>query len=165
MYENHVESIGSALSTIRRTAEATALRMMITDQTKDNDQPVVVLADFNDSAQSNTLDIITGQSRYLREPWSKGERDTGLYSVGVLQALRSLRDVHYTYNHEGFRETLDHILVSRELYDHSEKREWGFREMLTLNDHLDDTNHKDSGNSDHGVVMAKFEYRPARRTG
>lgn len=135
--------------------------MMITEQTKDNGQPVVVLADFNDSAQSNTLDIITGQSNYLRAPWSRGGSDTGLYSVDVLQSLRNLRDVHYTYNYQGLRQTLDHILVSCELYDHSKNREWSFREMLTLNDHLDDTNHKISGNSDHGVVMAKFEYRPA----
>ena len=122
----------------------------------------IVLSDLNDDGQSNTLNIIAGDPNYLRTPWSTGGSDTDLYSVGVLQALRSRRDVYYTSKHKKWRQALDHILVSRELYPHSRNRQWGFREMVVVNDHLDDKDHKESGTSDHGVVMAKFAYRPAR---
>ena len=77
------------------------------------------------------------------------------------QALRSLRDVYYTHEFRNTRETLDHILVSQEFYDHSESREWGFREMVVMNDHLNDKDHKATGATDHGIVKAEFEYRPA----
>ena len=160
-YHKHKEGVGAALSTIRRTAEAAALRMMITDRLKDNNDPVVVLGDLNDGGQSNTLNIIGGQPNYLRAPWSTGGSDTDLYSVNVLQALRSLRDVYYTHEYQNTREVLDHILVSQEFYDHSNNREWGFHEMVVMNDHLEDNDHKATGSTDHGVVKAEFEYRPA----
>ena len=162
-YRKHQEGIGMALSTIRRTAEAAALRMLLIDRYKDNDAPVVVLGDLNDGLQSNTLEIIAGEPNYLRAPWSNYGSDTDLYSVSAIQSLRSLRDVHYTYEHQNTRGTIDHILVSRELYDHSKNREWGFREMVVVNDHLDEEDHKATGSSDHGVVMAQFEYRPYKK--
>ena len=161
-YKKHSEGIGSALSTIRRTAEAVALRMIITEKSKANDDPIVVLGDLNDGAQSTTLNIIAGNPNYLRAPWAEGGSDTDLYSVGALQCLRSLRDVYYTHQYKKIHETLDHILVSRELYDHSENQVWGFRKMEIKNDHLNDDDHKSSGTTDHGVVMAEFEYRPAK---
>ena len=160
-YHKHNEGIGAALSTIRRTAEAAALRMMITDRLKDNNDPVVVLGDLNDSGQSNTLNIVGGDTNYLRAPWSIGGSATNLYSVSVLQALRSLRDVYYTYKIKNMRDTIDHILVSQELYDQSKNREWGFRDMVVINDHLNNENHKVVGTTDHGIVKAEFEYRPA----
>jgi len=160
-YRDHSEGLGSALSTIRRTAEAAALRMIITDRFKGNDDPVVILGDLNDNGHSNTLNVVTGQPNYLRAPWSKGGSDTDLYSIGLLEALRSLRDVYYTHVFRNTRETLDHILVSQEFYDHSRKRIWGFRGMEVINDHLNRDDHKESGSTDHGVICAEFEYRPA----
>lgn len=64
-YSKHSEAIGSALSTIRRTAEAMALRMILTEQMKKTDTPVVVLGDCNDGQHSNTLNIMTSQPRFL----------------------------------------------------------------------------------------------------
>ncbi len=160
-YKRHKEGFGSALSTIRRTAEAAALRQIISDRFVGNDDPVVVLGDLNDNAHSNTLNILTGQPNYLRSPWSKGGSDTDLYSVGALQSLRSLRDVYYTHVFQNVRETLDHILVSQEFYDQSKKRVWGFRGAEIANDHLNREDHKQSGTTDHGIVWAEFEYRPA----
>jgi predicted extracellular nuclease len=49
-----------------------------------------------------------------------------------MQQLRSFRDVYYTYIHEGFRTTLDHILVSEQFYDYSDKHKWTFRELRPL---------------------------------
>ncbi len=65
LYKPHVTAIGSAISTIRRTAEATALRVLLNGVMKGTDAPVIVLGDCNDGQHSNTLNILTGQPRYL----------------------------------------------------------------------------------------------------
>lgn len=161
LYSIHLAAIGRALSTIRRTAEALALRILITEATKDTSTPVVVLGDLNDGQESNTLDIITEQPRFL-QPLSSGGRDTALYSAQSLQQLRSLRDVYYTHIHQDVHGSLDHILVSEELYDNSRNRVWKFDRLDVFNDHLNDEQQRESeGSSDHAIVRAQFSFRPA----
>ena len=159
-YKNHGEAIGAALSTIRRTAEAAALRMMLTEQMKGTDTPVIVLGDLNDGQSSNTLNILTGQPNYILSGLTQGGSDVDLYAVSRLQQYRSDRDVYYTHIYQNFRESLDHILVSQEFYDNSRKRLWAFKGMDVTNDHLNQHTHKEDGTSDHGVIRALFEYRP-----
>lgn len=161
-YSKHRISIGSAISTIRRTAEASALRMILTDEMKNNSNPVVVLGDCNDAQHSNTLNILTEQPNYLLSGYSRGGSDTSLYTIETLQEYRSLRDVYYTHVYKNSRESLDQILVSQEFYDNSKSRLWAFKGMDLVNDHLNADNHKKNGSSDHGVVRARFEYRPAK---
>lgn len=163
-YKKHAEGMGYAISTIRRTAEATAMRMMLTDVMKDTDTPVVVLGDLNDGQHSNTLNIISGQPNYILSGLSQGGSDVDLYEVGALQAYRSLRDVYYTHIFQNQKESLDHIFVSQEFYDNSRKRIWAFKEMAILNDHLNHDNHSEDGSPDHGIVSATFEYRPYRKS-
>jgi len=160
-YKNHAEGLGSALSTIRRTAEAAALRMILTTAMKGNEQSVVVLGDLNDGEASNTLNILTGQPRYLLG-LSAGGSDVDLYSAGTLQEYRSQRDVYYTHVFNNSRESLDHILVSQEFYDNSRKRIWAFDGMQVVNDHLNEENHKETGTTDHGIIKATFKYQPAK---
>lgn len=159
-YAAHSNSIGSAVSTIRRTAEGTALRWMITLRTRNNRDPVIVLGDLNDGQHSNTLNIITAQPNYLK-PHQKGGSDFGLYSGQALQQLQSLTDVYYTHVHQQARESLDHVLVSEEFYNASSERIWVFDELTIENDHLNYDDQKSRGSGDHGVVKAKFKYRPA----
>ena len=128
---------------------------------KDTDTPVVVLGDLNDSQHSNTLNVLTGQPNFLLSGLTQGGSDVDLYTTGTLQEYRSLRDVYYTHVFNNTRESLDHILVSQEFYDNSRKRLWAFKGMEIRNDHLDDDDHKGTGSSDHGIVRADFEYRPA----
>ncbi len=161
-YSRHREGVGAALSTIRRTAEASALRMLLTDAMKGNDNPVVVLGDLNDDKRSNTLNIITGQPNYLLSGLTQGGSDVDLYSAGTLQEYRSERDVYYTHVHQNSRESLDHILFSQEFYDNSRKRVWAFLGSEVMNDHLNREDHKESGTTDHGIVKATFEFRPAK---
>lgn len=160
-YRQHSEALGSALSTIRRTAEATALRMILTEQMKNTDAPVVVLGDLNDGESSNTLNILTGQPNYILSGLQQGGSDVDLYAVSRLQQYRSDRNVYYTHIYQNLRESLDHILVSQEFYDNSRKRLWAFKGMDVTNDHLNWDDHKADGSSDHGVIRAQFEYRPA----
>ena len=160
-YKRHRTGIGASLSTIRRTTEAAALRMMMTEAMKGNDEPVVVLGDLNDDKRSNTLNILTEQPNYLMG-LSTGGADVGLYSAGTLQEYRSERDVYYTHIHQNSRESLDHILVSQEFYDNSRKRIWAFQGAEISNDHLNREDHKETGTTDHGIVKATFKFQPAR---
>ncbi|WP_309663311.1 endonuclease/exonuclease/phosphatase family protein [Tabrizicola sp.] len=160
-HQPHTEAIGGALSTIRRTAEAMALRMMVTKEMKGTDTPVVVLGDCNDGQHSNTLNIMTGQPRFLTA-LSEGGGDTDLYTAQTLQQYRSQTDVYYTHIFNDTRESLDHILISQEFYDNSKKRIWAFDGLTIANDHLNEDAHKETGSGDHGVVRARFKYMPAK---
>ena len=159
-YAKHGNALGNALSTIRRTAEAAALRYLLTEQMKNTDVPVVVLGDINDDQHSNTANILTEQPRYLMGD-AQGGGDVALYTAQTLQEYRDTRDVYYTHVFQDQRESLDQILVSQEFYDHSRKRIWMFDGMLVNNDHLNFDNHKTSGTNDHGIIRASFKYRPA----
>ncbi len=161
------EAIGSALSTVRRAAEAVALRMMLTDaMLAEPDLPVAVLGDLNDATLSVTTTLVSGEPAY--KLWARstagttGARTlTGLYTAETLQQYRSQRDVYYTHVHANRLESLDHVLVSRHFYDHSPDRLWSFKELKVWNDHLHDANR--SGKTalqwpgDHGVVAAYFD--------
>lgn len=160
-YGPHSETLGATLSTIRRSAEAAALRMLLTERMRGNETPVIVLGDFNDSQHSNTANILTAQPNYLVGD-AIGGSDTALYTAQTLQEFRDTRDVYYTYVHQGIRESLDHIMVSEQFYDHSRKRRWLFDGMTVNNDHLNFDNHKEDGTNDHGIVRAVFQYKPAR---
>lgn len=156
----HATALGYALSTIRRTAEATALRVLMTRLTKGSNTPVVLIGDMNDGKDSNTLNILTEQPRYL-STLSVGGGDNALYTAQILQEYRSIRDVYYTHIHQDQHDSLDHVLVSEQFYDNSRRRLWRFDEMIVLNDHLSFDDHRSSGTSDHGVIVARFAWRPA----
>ncbi len=64
-YKKHANGLGAALSTVRRTAEAAALRFILSEQMKETRTPVIVLGDINDGQHSNTVNILTEQPRYL----------------------------------------------------------------------------------------------------
>ncbi len=173
--KRHSEALGSALATIRRTAEAAALRTMIRNQLlKDEDEAVVAMGDLNDTTYSTTTAIISGQPKFrLFAKAGTRENTTGLYSVGLMQDLASFRDTAYTYVHNGERESLDHILVSQHLYDYSRRRSWSFRRMEVYNDHLDERLRNENRTSaaaalkrkmlsDHAGIVAVFDYNPAK---
>lgn len=160
-YARHATGIGAALSTIRRTAEAAAVRFLLSEQMKGNDTPVIVLGDINDGQHSNTANVLTEQPRYLVGE-SKGGGDTALYTAQTLQEYRDTRDVYYTHVHQDIRESLDHILVSQEFYDNSKKRIWMFDGLAINNDHLNFDDHEADGTTDHGLIRATFKYRPAK---
>ena len=160
-FKPHANALGAALATIRRTAEATALRILLTKAMKGTVTPVLVLGDLNDGQHSNTVNILTEQPRYLVGD-SRGGTDIGLYTAQTLQEYRDTRDVYYTHVHEDLRESLDHVLVSEQFYDNSRRRLWLFDGLIINNDHLNDESHRETGTGDHGVVRVDFTWRPAR---
>lgn len=156
----------SALSHVRRVLEAGALRAMLDEvmvsEDKDALSPVVVMGDLNDGTLSVTNELISDQPSYRVIVKSRAglTANKGLYSAEQLQQLRSLRHVYYTYIFKNKLESLDHILVSEEFYDHSRKRHWSFREMENFNDHVGRSEDKSAGASDHGLVRAYFDWNP-----
>lgn len=160
LYKPHQTALGAAISTVRRTAEAAAVRVMLTDVMKGSTTPVIVLGDINDGQHSNTANILTEQPRYLVGE-STGGADVGLYTAQTLQEYRDTRDVYYTHVHQDLRESLDHVLVSEQFYDNSRKRRWLFDGLVINNDHLNFDNQKDVGTGDHGVVKVSFKHDPA----
>jgi endonuclease/exonuclease/phosphatase family metal-dependent hydrolase len=160
----HQSALGAAVSTIRRTAEAAAMRMILNLAMKNTDEPVIVMGDINDGQGSNTQNILTEQPGYLFGD-SKGGGDTALYSAQIMQEFRDTRDVLYTYSHKGMKESLDHILFSQEFYDQSKKRRWMFDGLFVNNDHLNQDDPKESGTNDHGIIKASFIYRPVTAGG
>lgn len=160
-YAKHATALGAALSTMRRTAEATALRYLLTERMKDSPTPVIVLGDINDGQHSNTANILTSQPKYLVGD-SLGGSDVALYTAQTLQEYRDTRDVYYTHVHQDIRESLDHILVSEQFYDNSKHRLWIFDGMAVNNDHLNFEDHKANGTNDHGIIRAVFKHKPAK---
>jgi endonuclease/exonuclease/phosphatase family metal-dependent hydrolase len=166
----HSAAIGAALASVRRTAEAAALRVMLNKAMEGNTMPHVVIGDMNNGSLSVSTSILTGDPRYKVIDTSRdvtGRRaDLGLYSVEQLQQYRSQRHTMYTHIFENKLETLDHILVSEEFYDHSVNRIWSFAETRSWNDHLHLSHKRNRENpprvwpTDHGVVETVFEYNP-----
>lgn len=167
-YENHpmIEGfeapLGAALSTIRRTAEAAGLRILLDKRMDDNHDPVVVLGDLNDGTLSNTLQILTRQPSYRLSIKSRTGRQSekGLYTAAQLDQLRSFRDVNFSHSHHEIPEVIDHVLVSDAFYDASIHRKWSFRDMRILTDHIN-PHVKGGAASDHGLVRAAFDWNPA----
>ena len=159
-FKPHTTALGAAMSTIRRTAEATALRVLLTGVMKGTVTPVIVLGDLNDGQHSNTVNILTEQPAYLVGD-SRGGADIGLYTAQTLQEYRDTRDVYYTHVHEDLRESLDHVLVSEQFYDNSQRRLWLFDGLVINNDHLNAEDHRADGTGDHGVVRVAFRWAPA----
>ena len=154
--------LGTALSTIRRTAEAAGLRVLLDKRMDDNHDPVAVLGDFNDGTLSNTLQILTRQPSFRLSVKSRAGRysEKGLYTCALLDQLRSFRDVNYSHIHNGIPEILDHVLVSDAFYDSSIHRRWSFNDLRVLSDHIN-PHVKDGEASDHGLARAAFDWNPA----
>ena len=148
----HRKTIGSALSTIRRTAEAAGLRWILTNTMKKTRTPTVVVGDLNDDPRSNTLAILTQQPSL--SPSATGG-DDALYSTLQLQQLSSFRDVFYTHEYNRLRDTLDHILVSEEFFSGSHNHYWSLRDVRIWNDFIDDER---KTTSDHGLIRARFKW-------
>jgi endonuclease/exonuclease/phosphatase family metal-dependent hydrolase len=158
-------AIGKAKSLIVRTAEATALRCLLLNKLKGNDDPVIVLGDTNDISTAVTSEIIAGSPPWRKLRFEQKLRvwDVLLYNAKDIQARQSYRDAYYTHIHNGHYESLDHVLVSQEFVHQNAKRLGEIEYVSVLNDHLIDETLSDEKlppwKSDHGQVVVTVRLR------
>ena len=152
-------AIGKTISLMRRALEATALRAILLETMRGNDEPVIVLGDVNDTGVAVTSEIITGSPpwRFADQAEKEQTWDVLLYNVKDILARQSSRDVYYTHLFNGHYESLDHIMVSQELYHRNPDRIGVVEYVSVFNDHLiDETLSRDRipfTQSDHGQVV------------
>ena len=141
-------------SLLRRGTEALGLRYLLTDHGLAGQTPLVVLGDFNDTADAVTTQIVMGSG------WrGKAHFDERLYDCVRIQLHSNpLRNTGFSHVHDGAAETIDHILVSKELYRHSPQAIGEVINVRYLNEHLA---LRPAATSDHGQVVVRVHlYRP-----
>jgi endonuclease/exonuclease/phosphatase family metal-dependent hydrolase len=158
-------AIGKARSLVVRTTEATALRCILLDKLRGNDNPMVVVGDTNDIGTAVTSEIITGSPPWRNIRYDQKLRvwDVLLYNVKDIQARQSYRDAYYTHIHNGHYESLDHILVSQEFVHQNPKRLGEVEYVSIFNDHLIDETLSEEKvpvwQSDHGQAVVTIRLR------
>lgn len=154
---------GQARSLIIRASESVALRSLLSETLLNTDKPVVLMGDVNDTGQSVTTNMISGESPFRRLPIDvkKTIWDTLLYHVKDLQARRSYHDFYYTHIHNGHYDSLDHIMVSQELVSENPNHIGRIGYVSLYNDHIYDptlSNERPKNwKSDHGQVAVTIE--------
>lgn len=155
-----VKAVGQARSLVRRAIEATGLRSLIVQELSENDNPVMVLGDLNDSTRSVSSSIVAGPTPWKFDSMDKKKEywDRALYSTFDIISQKSFKKEWPTHIYNGHYEALDHIYVSQEFYFRNKNRIGNVDFVHILSDHLkDDTLSRDKlpkWKSDHGQVVA-----------
>jgi endonuclease/exonuclease/phosphatase family metal-dependent hydrolase len=149
-------TLGSLRALVSRACEAATLRLLVNQAATDNNTPVIVLGDLNDSEGAVTTDMIAGEEpfryytaltnpatgkRYTSEEAAAIRRrlwDVKLYSAEQIQSRRSEINPIYTHIYNGRYESLDHILVSQEFYFRNNQRLGLLEYLHAFNDFLVD---------------------------
>ncbi len=164
-----IQAKGSARALMVRMIESVALRKILLRYLVKDKDPVVVIGDVNDTGNSVTTRIISGDAPHIKEDLKDKYQtwDTLLYHVKHIQARRSTQDVYYTHIHNGFYESLDHILVSQEFKMEYPKNVGRVQYVRTFNDHLIDNTFSHEmipiWKSDHGQVLAEISLNSKKR--
>jgi len=151
---------GQARALIQRAGEAIAVRVILMEFLKNRNYPVILVGDINDGGQAVTSQILSGEAPFRRMSFDQKQQawDVLLYHVKDLQARRSFNDYYYTHIHNGYYDSLDHIMVSQEFIAENPYHVGRVNYVSVLNDHLvDDTLSRDGvelWQSDHGQVVA-----------
>ncbi len=176
-YDPDGRAMGSLRATVRRMAEAWALRRLIVEELELG-RPVMALGDFNDGEHAVSSEIISGEVPFRNYSWIRrhnakraNDRYTDAENVQIQAAMnrvrmqsceklfvqKSLRDMVFTTAFGGVFESIDQIYLS----PHFTGGVGQIGEMeyySVLNDHLTDGSHPEAPYnklaSDHGQIMA-----------
>ncbi len=182
-YDALGRALGSVRAAMRRMAEAWVLRDAIIAELRQG-HPVMVLGDFNDSENSVSSEIISGETPFKNYAWMlrhdaqhRGDRYSDaenaqitedinalrLYSAERLFVRKSLRDMVYTSAFGGVYESIDQILMSRHFLPDWSGHIGEMAYFSVLNDHLTDGSHPEAPYnklaSDHGQIMATIQMK------
>lgn len=162
-----VQAAGQTRSLLRRAIEATGLRKIILDELADNNNPLILIGDLNDSTRSVTTNIIAGPTPWKFNPTEVKKKywDRALYSAFDIISQKSFKTEWPTHIYNGHYEELDHIYISQEFFFRNRHRLGDLNFIHVLADHLkDDTLTRDKlprWQSDHGQVVATIRLKEA----
>ncbi|GHE97412.1 endonuclease [Aliiroseovarius zhejiangensis] len=182
-YDPVGRALGAARAAMRRMAESWVLRSFIIEELRQNN-PVVVMGDFNDGEHAVSSEIISGEVPFKNYAWmlrhdAKSDRDryskeesiqitraveaVRLHSAEKLFVRKSLRDMVYTSAFAGVFESIDQIYLSRHFHPENANRIADMTYFSVLNDHITDGSHPEAPYnklaSDHGQIMAYLSLR------
>ncbi len=177
-YQPVPRALGELRAMTRRMAEAYVLRQLITAELV-QDNPVMVLGDFNDSEYSVSSSMIKGERPFKNYAWMRrhdakhksdrySEQDDlviraqieqyQLQSAEMQFIKRSQRDMVYTSAFGGVYESIDQILMSQHFIEGSANNIGVMDYFSVFNDHITDGAHADAPYnklaSDHGQIVA-----------
>ena len=177
-YQPVARALGELRAMLRRTAEAYVLRTLIAEELK-QDNPVMVLGDFNDNEYSVSSAIIKGERPFKNYAWirrhdaeHKGDRYSEqddlvirtqieqyqLQSAEMQFIKKSQRDMVYTSAFGGVYESIDQILMSQHFIEGSANNIGMMDYFSVFNDHITNGAHSEAPYnklaSDHGQIMA-----------
>ena len=180
-YQPVARALGELRAMLRRTAEAYVLRTLIAEELK-QDNPVMVLGDFNDNEYSVSSAIIKGERPFKNYAWirrhdaeHKGDRYSEqddlvirtqieqyqLQSAEMQFIKKSQRDMVYTSAFGGVYESIDQILMSQHFIEGSANNIGMMDYFSVFNDHITNGAHSEAPYnklaSDHGQVMAHMK--------
>lgn len=176
-------ALGELRALLRRSTEAYVLRKLIAEELV-QDNPVMVLGDFNDSEYSVSSSMIKGERPFKNYAWMRrhdAEHKADRYSEQddlVIRAQieqyqltsaemqfikRSQRDMVYTSAFGGVYESIDQILMSQHFIEGSANNIGIMDYFSVFNDHITDGAHADAPYnklaSDHGQIVAHMRLR------
>ena len=181
-YDPLGRAMGALRAALRRMGEAYVLRRLILEELA-QDRPVVVLGDMNDSVNSVSSEILSGERPFKNYAWMRrhdAKRENDRYSddenITIQSAVRSAmlesaermfvrraqRDMIYTAAFNGVYESIDLILLSRHFQEGADGQIAKLEYLQCLNDHLTDGSFEDAPYnklaSDHGQLVATFSW-------
>ena len=181
-YDPLGRAMGALRSTLRRMGEAFVLRRLILEELA-QDHPVVVLGDMNDSVNSVSSEILSGERPFKNYAWMRrhdatrehdrySEEENTIIQASVRGAMlesaermfvrRAQRDMIYTAAFNGVYESIDLILLSRHFQEGADGQLARLEYLQCLNDHLTDGSFEDAPYnklaSDHGQLVATFNW-------
>jgi endonuclease/exonuclease/phosphatase family metal-dependent hydrolase len=140
----------TALALIKRAAEAVAVRVQINRLVEHNNDPLVLMGDFNDGGDAITTQLLLGpedRSLALRDKFD----DIRLYNLDEhIPAER-----RYSRMYHKSKELIDHIMVSHELIFYLRQAD-SYVEPISSID-ADIASRRDAVYPDHAPLFARFE--------
>lgn len=144
-------ALASLRSLYRRGTEALGLHFLLQQAMQTEDMPLIVLGDFNDTAEAVTTQIVMGAGRTGEEAFAQRLFDCRRIQRGDLS-----RRTGFTHMHDGSFNTIDHILTSKHFHPEYANACGAVQEVIYLSDHL---TWREPHASDHGIVLVRIALR------
>ncbi len=135
---------------LRRTAEAVAVRVLMNELMTGNNEPAILLGDFNDSPEALTTQITLGPEDRSLAHRDKFD-DIRLYNLAdYIPGPRRFSRIYLKA-----REMIDHIAVSHELIFYLRQADSIVEPIESIDS--DVSSRRDAVHPDHAAVFARFE--------